>query len=57
MADVGVDVEGAVGRGDVGQPQTGQSLQQQGAIAGVDRQMAFELLAAVERGERRMLAE
>ena len=56
VADVGVDVEGAVGRGDVAEAGLRQPLEHQRPVGAVDGAVGLELLGGVERGERRHLA-
>eukprot|EP01035_Chromulina_nebulosa_P007300 gene7300-9848_t len=56
MGDAGVDVEGPVRRGDVGQAQRRQGRQQKGAVAPIDLDMAVEFGGRVHGGEARVLA-
>ena len=51
VGDVGVHVERTVGRRDVGEPGAGEAVDQQRAVRAVARDVAVELVGAVERGE------
>ena len=51
VADVGVDVEGAVGRRDVAEAGLRQPVEHQRPVGAVDGAVGFELLGRVERGE------
>ena len=57
VADVGVEVEGAVGRGQPGQAGRGQTLEQRRPVAPVALDPRRELGAAGERRERRLLRQ
>ena len=57
MADIGINVKGAIGRRDPGQTHFGQIIEQQGEVDLVARQMAFQFVAAIKGCKRRMLGE
>ena len=58
VGDVGVHVERAVGRGDVGQAGSGQAVEQHRAVAcGTAVDVRVQLVGAVEGGDARHLAD
>ena len=57
MADIGIDVERAIGRSDAIQPQIGQRGQHQFAVARISRHVGLKLCLAIERDQARLLAD
>ena len=56
MRDIGVEVEGAIGRREPVEARLRQVRQQQVAVAAVTADMSVELVGAIEGGKAAMLA-
>ena len=57
LADVGVDIEGAVGRQDVGQSGLGQFVEQDRPVGRIHLAVSLQLLGRIERAEGCVLGD